>query len=81
LRMVYEVAQAVEVPIIGMGGVMTGLDAVEFMLAGASAVAVGTATFVNPMAAVDVIEGIAEYLTSMGIADVNDIVGFLSRRQ
>lgn len=75
LRMVHEVAQAVKVPIIGMGGIMTAMDAVEFMLAGATAVAVGTANFVNPMAAVEIIDGIAEYLTSMGLGDVNEIVG------
>lgn len=75
LKMVWEVARAVDVPIIGMGGIVTGLDAVEFMLAGATAVAVGTATFANPMAAVKVIDGIEEYLVAMGIGDVKDIVG------
>ncbi|MDH7601547.1 MAG: dihydroorotate dehydrogenase [Armatimonadota bacterium] len=75
LRMVWEVAQSVDVPIIGMGGIMNALDAVEFLLAGARAVAVGTANFVNPMAAVEVIDGIAEYLQTMGISDVNEIVG------
>lgn len=75
LRMVCEVARAVDVPIVGMGGIMTGLDAVEFMLAGATAVAVGTANFVNPLAALEVIEGISSYLESMGIADVNEIIG------
>lgn len=77
LRMVYEVARAVDVPVIGMGGIMTGTDAVEFMLAGARAVAVGTATFVNPLAAVQVIDGIRDYLSAMGIGDVNEIVGAL----
>lgn len=75
LKMVYDVAQAVDVPIIGMGGVLTGLDAVEFMLAGAAAVAVGTGNFVNPMAAIEVVDDISGYLRSMGIADVNDIIG------
>jgi len=78
LRMVWEVAQAVDVPIIGMGGIMNALDAVEFLLAGANAVAVGTANFVNPRAAVEIIDGIAEYLAKMGIADVNEIVGSVS---
>ncbi|MGB9620724.1 MAG: nitronate monooxygenase, partial [Armatimonadota bacterium] len=75
LRMVWEVAQAVDVPIIGMGGIMNSLDAVEFLLAGADAVSVGTANFVNPMAAVEIIDGIADYLVKMGFADVTEIVG------
>ena len=78
LRMVYEVAQALDVPIIGMGGIMTAPDAIEFMLAGANAVAVGTANFVNPMAAVEIVDGISEYLESMQIYDVNEIVGTVS---
>jgi len=75
LKMVYDVARAVDVPIIGMGGITNALDAVEFLLAGATAVAIGTANFINPMMAVEVIDGIAEYLNSMGIADVNEIIG------
>ena len=78
LRMVYEVAQALDVPIIGMGGIMTAPDAIEFMLAGANAVAVGTANFVNPMAAVEIVDGIADYLKSVQIDDVNEIVGAVS---
>ena len=75
VRMVYEVAQAVKVPIIGMGGIMTGDDAVEFLLAGASAVAVGTAIFVDPYAPIKVIKGIEEYLEKHGCKSVNEIVG------
>lgn len=75
LRMVWQVAQAVDVPIIGMGGIVTGLDAIEFMLAGADAVAVGTGTFVNPTAAVDIVDGIRDYLEKMKIEDVREIVG------
>lgn len=75
LKMVCDVARAVDVPIIGMGGIMTALDAIEFLVAGASAVAVGTANFVNPMAAVEAVDGIAEYLSTMGIGDVNEIIG------
>jgi len=78
LRMVYQVAQALDVPIIGMGGILTAMDAIEFMLAGADAIAVGTGNFVNPMAAVEIIDGIADYLAKMKISDVNEIVGTVS---
>ncbi|NOX97655.1 MAG: dihydroorotate dehydrogenase [Nitrospirae bacterium] len=73
LRSVWEVAGKVDLPIIGMGGIMTGEDAVEFLLAGATAVAVGTANFVNPHAALDVAEGIREYLEENKIQDVNSL--------
>lgn len=79
LRMVWQVAQAVDVPIIGMGGIMNAMDAVEFMLAGADAVAVGTGNFVNPMAAVEIIDGIEEYLASTNISDVKQIVGAVGK--
>ncbi|MBP2653657.1 MAG: Dihydroorotate dehydrogenase [Firmicutes bacterium] len=75
LRMVWQVAKAVKVPVIGMGGIMTAQDAVEFLLAGASAVAVGTANFVNPYASVDVAEGIKDYLRVRGLSDVRQLVG------
>lgn len=75
LRMVWQVAQAVDVPVIGMGGIVTGLDAVEFLLTGANAVAIGTGTFVNPMAAVDAADEIAAYMEKMGIEDVHELVG------
>lgn len=75
LRMVYQVAQAVDVPVIGMGGIMNAMDAVEFMLAGADAVSVGTGNFVNPMAAVQIARGIEDYLKKTGTPDVKDIVG------
>ncbi|MHB9035829.1 MAG: dihydroorotate dehydrogenase [Armatimonadota bacterium] len=78
LRIVWQVAQAVDVPIIGMGGIMNAMDAVEFMLAGADAVAVGTGNFVNPMAAVEIIDGIEEYLRSTNVSDVKKIVGTVS---
>ncbi|MEC4184062.1 dihydroorotate dehydrogenase [Adlercreutzia sp. R21] len=77
LRMVWQVANAVAVPVLGMGGISTGEDAVEFMLAGATAVAVGTANFVNPTATVDVIDGIAAYCEEQGVADVNELIGAL----
>lgn len=77
VRMVYEVAQAVRVPIIGMGGIMDGADAVEFLLAGASAVAVGTANFVDPYAPLGVIDGINAYLDRQGCVSVKEIIGGL----
>ncbi|WP_330389699.1 dihydroorotate dehydrogenase [Geosporobacter ferrireducens] len=75
LRMVYEAARTVKIPIIGMGGIMEGEDAVEFLLAGASAVSVGTASFVNPSAAADIREGVEAYLARKGYTSVQDIVG------
>lgn len=75
VRMVWQVAQAVKVPIIGMGGIMTAEDAIEFFLAGASAVSIGTANFVNPAVAMDVTHGIDEYLDARGIKSIQDIIG------
>ena len=76
LRLVWQVHQAFpEIPLIGMGGIMTAPDAVEFLLAGATAVAVGTATFVNPTAALDVARGLEQFLEENDIADVNELVG------
>lgn len=75
LRMVYEASHAVDVPVIGMGGICTGEDAVEFLLAGASAVAVGTAIFADPYAPLKVIEGINDYLDRHGFGTVAEIVG------
>lgn len=77
LRMVWQCSKALSVPILGMGGVTTGTDAVEFMLAGATAVAVGTANFMNPQATVDVIDGIIDYCEEQGVNDVNDLIGAL----
>jgi dihydroorotate dehydrogenase (NAD+) catalytic subunit len=75
LRVVYQVAGAVDVPIIGCGGVSTAEDAIEFLAAGASAVQVGTATFANPIAPVEVLEGIEAYCRAQGIEDVCRLVG------
>lgn len=77
VRMVYQVRQAVKLPIIGMGGIATGEDAIEFLLAGANAVAVGTAGIVDPYAWIRVRNGIEQYLDNHGIASVNDIVGMV----
>lgn len=75
VRMVYEVSKAVKIPVIGMGGISTGDDAVEFLLAGASAVMVGTANFVNPSACIDVVDGIESYLRKHNYNDIRDIIG------
>ncbi len=75
LRMVYDVAQNVRIPVIGCGGIESGEDAIEFLMAGATAVQVGTATFANPRALLDVIEGIEGWLTREGVADVHEIIG------
>ena len=75
VRMVYEAAQAVSIPIIGMGGIRTAEDALEMILAGASAVAIGTANFHNPYTAVEVIEGIEEYMDRFGVEDIAELVG------
>jgi dihydroorotate dehydrogenase (NAD+) catalytic subunit len=75
LRMVYQVAAAVDIPVIGCGGISAGLDAVEFLMAGATAVQVGTATFSNPLAPLDVLEGLQRFLDEEGVEDVHDIIG------
>ena len=75
IKMVYEAAKAVRIPVIGMGGIMSGNDAVEFLLAGASAVAVGTAIFADPYAPVRVINEINEYLDNHNIKQVSDLIG------
>jgi dihydroorotate dehydrogenase (NAD+) catalytic subunit len=75
VRMVYQVSKAVKLPIIGMGGIMTGEDAIEFMMAGATAVAVGTANFINPSASIDVLEGMKTFMAKNNIEDINSIIG------
>ncbi len=75
VRMVYQAAKAVKVPIIGMGGIMTAEDAAEFILAGATAVAVGTAQFVNPTAALDVADGLEAYVKQRGLENVQQMIG------
>ena len=75
VRMVYECAQAVKIPIIGMGGIMNGEDAIEFILAGATMVAVGAANFTNPLATVEVIDGIERYMKEQNVADINELIG------
>jgi dihydroorotate dehydrogenase (NAD+) catalytic subunit len=75
VRMVWQTSKAVSLPIIGMGGIATGEDALEFIMAGASAVAVGTATFVNPRATLDVVKGIETFMREQGVGSVRDLVG------
>ena len=77
VRMVYQVAQAVNIPIIGMGGISCAEDAIEFLLAGASAVSVGTANFHDPATTLKVIDGIEAYMKKNGFAHVSDMVGIV----
>ena len=77
LRMVWQVAKAVKIPVIGLGGIMNWKDAVEFMLAGASAIQIGTANFIDPAVTVKVVEGINDYLNRHGYQSVKDIIGAL----
>jgi len=77
LRMVWQVAKAVKIPVIGLGGIMNAADAIEFILAGASAIQIGTANFIDPTISVKVVEGINEYLDRHGIESVSDIIGAL----
>ena len=79
VRMVYQVANAVNLPIIGMGGIQNGEDAVEFLMAGATAVSVGTANFMNPTATVDTVEGIKDYMRKYDIKDVNELIGMAKK--
>lgn len=75
VRMVYQVANAVGIPIIGMGGIMTGEDALEFIMAGATAVAVGTANFINPTATMDILNEITDYMRKYNINDIQELIG------
>ena len=79
LHMVYQVAGAVNLPIVGCGGIMSARDALEFIMAGASAVEVGTAQFVNPRALLDVLEGIEEFMRQEGVKDISELVGAARR--
>ena len=77
LRMVWQVAQVVKVPVIGIGGIMTATDALEFIIAGASAVQVGTANFINPKVTTDIIDGIENFMHQKEITDIRDLIGTL----
>lgn len=75
VRMVYQVAQKVNIPVLGMGGIVNGRDAIEFMLAGAKAISIGAGNFIDPYTSVKTVEGIEEYLRKFNIEDVNEIIG------
>ena len=77
VRMVYQVAQAVKIPIIGMGGIQNAEDALEFIMAGATAVSVGTANFTNPYATVEIIEGLERYMKENGVEDIRELIGIV----
>ena len=77
LRMVYEVSKAVEIPVIGLGGIASGKDAIEFMMAGASAIQIGTINFVNPMAGKEIVDEMEAFLKEQGIKDISEIVGII----
>lgn len=75
LRMVHEVSKAVNIPIVGMGGISNGIDAIEFMMAGATAIQIGTINFVNPLAGKDIVSEMEDFCISQGIKDINEIIG------
>lgn len=77
LRMVWQVANAVSIPVVGLGGIMNATDALEFLMAGATAIEIGTANFIDPTVTVKVIEGMETWLDRHGVSDVNDIIGTL----
>jgi len=79
LRMVWQVAKAVKIPVIGIGGIMTSSDAIEFFLAGATAIQVGTASFIDPQISVKILEGIENYLVTKGFSDIQDMVGYINK--
>lgn len=75
VRMVYQASHAVQIPVIGMGGIQNAEDAIEFMMAGATAISVGAANFINPYATVEIVEGIEQFMKEQNIADIRDIIG------
>lgn len=81
LRMVWQVANAVKIPVIGIGGIMTATDAIEFILAGASGVQIGTASFIDPAASVKIVSGISTFLEEKGFSDIKEITGYINRKQ
>ncbi len=78
LRMVWQVAQAVNIPVVGLGGIMNAKDAIEFILAGATAVQIGTANFIDPQISVKIVKGIKEYMIRHQVSDINDLIGAIN---
>ncbi len=78
LRMVWQVAQAVNIPVVGLGGIMNAKDAIEFILAGATAVQIGTANFIDPQVSVKIVEGIKDYMIRHQVSDINDLIGAIN---
>ena len=78
VRMVYQTAQAIKIPIIGMGGIMTAEDAIEMILAGATAISVGTANFVNPKTTMEIVDGIKKYMEKYHVNDIKELIGTVS---
>ena len=79
LRMVHQVARAVNIPVVGLGGIMNATDAIEFLMAGATAIEIGTANFIDPTTTIRVIDGMNEWLDNHGVKDVHEIIGCLGR--
>lgn len=77
VRMVWQVAKAVKIPVIGLGGIMTGRDALEFIMAGATAVEIGTANFIDPKATIHVLDGINEFCVRQGVKDIHELIGII----
>ena len=79
VRMVWQVAKAVRIPVVGLGGIMNGRDALEFILAGATAIEVGTANFIDPAVTVKIVDYITDYCTRHGVTDIHDLIGAINR--
>ena len=80
LRMVWQVANTVKIPVIGIGGIMTTFDALEFLLAGASAVQIGTASFIDPHVSIKIIDGIEKYIQEKGYSSLSELIGYINRK-
>ncbi|MDE6248225.1 MAG: dihydroorotate dehydrogenase, partial [Paramuribaculum sp.] len=79
VRMVWQTAKAVNIPVVGLGGIMNGRDALEFILAGATAIEVGTANFVNPRVTMEIIDYMTDYCARHGVSDIRDLIGAINR--